>query len=151
MRSPSWISCTRSIAFSTRRRISSGDQSPGRSVASIALRIVGIERRLVLFEIQRDLLVGDLARQRPREEPRAGGDEHEAGDDAEPEDRGGRELQRLEGVGDRDDREQPGEQEADRAAQRQLDAPAPAHLPDHFEQLRAGIQLTHLLLLPVRT
>ena len=34
-----------------------------------------IERRLVLFEIQRDLFVGDLARQRPREEPRAGGDE----------------------------------------------------------------------------
>ena len=37
----------------------------------------------------------------------------------------------------------PGEQEAYRAAQRELDAPAPAYLPDHFEQLRAGIDLTH--------
>ena len=38
----------------------------------------GFERRLVLLEIERDLLVGDLARQRPGEEPRAGGDEHAA-------------------------------------------------------------------------
>ena len=66
-----------------------------------------------------------------------------AGDDAEPEDRGGRELQRFERVGDRENRDEPGEQESDRAAQRELDAPAPADLPDHFEQLRAGIDLTH--------
>ena len=106
----------------------------------------------MLFEIQGDLLVGDLARQRPREEPRAGGDEDEQGDDAECEDRGGRELERLERVGDRDDRDESGEQEAYRAAQRELDAPPPANLPDDFEQLRAGIDLTHRWLpLHVRT
>src|SRR6185436_18984815 len=87
--------------------------------------------------------------QRAREEPRAGGDEDEQGDNAEPEDRVGRELQRLERVGNGKDRNQGGEQEADRAAKRELDAPAPADLADHFEQLRAGIDLTHLLILPV--
>ena len=104
----------------------------------------GIKRRLVLFQVEHHLFVGHLARQRPREEPRAGGHQHEAGGNAEPEDGRGSELEGFERVGNGQDSHDAGNQEADRAAQRQLEAPSPAYLPDHFEQLRARIELTHL-------
>jgi hypothetical protein len=44
------------------------------------------ERGLVLLEIERHLLVGDLAQQRTGEEPGGRPRQHHAGDDAEPED-----------------------------------------------------------------
>ena len=102
----------------------------------------------MLFKVEHHLFVGDLARQGPREEPRAGGDQRQAGDNAEPEDGRGRELERLEGVGHRQNGEEARDQEADRTSQGELDAPAAANLPDHFEQLRARIKLTHRAVLP---
>ncbi len=103
----------------------------------------GVERGLVLFQVQRHLFVGDLAGERTRKEPRRRADQRHAGDDAEPEDGRGGELEGLERVGNRQDGGEPGKEESDSAAQRQLEAPPPANLPNHVEQLRAGIAPAH--------
>jgi hypothetical protein len=83
----------------------------------------GLERRLVLFEIERHLLVGHLAQQGPREEPARRAHQQHAGDDAEPEDGGGGEAEVVEGRGNRDI--------ASRPATRKPTAPRMASLARH--------------------
>ena len=95
----------------------------------------GLQRRLVLLQVERDPLVGHAPRHRPHEQPPAGADQHEVGRDAKAHDRGRAEPEQLEAV-------RRGEEGAERGGDENRDAPdgdpqAPAvpHVPNDPEDL----------------
>jgi hypothetical protein len=99
----------------------------------------GFERRLVLFEIERDLVVADATHQRADQEPAGKG---QGGDDErDPESEDGRraEAKRFERIGRGHQRDGGRRDEAHRAPQRELAAPALTHLTDDVDERRTGI------------
>ena len=84
----------------------------------------------MFLEIERDLFVGDLGEQRPRDEPRHGGGEGGQRGDAEREDGGGREAQRFEGDAGADENERAGHQRPQQSAYQQLAPPAETNLAE---------------------
>ena len=92
----------RGTARSPARRASRPGAASGRrsdppsTVASTALRMRRLERRVAFLEIERDLRVGDAAAQRPDQADAQQPGEDGERDDAERDDGGGAEAQRLE-------------------------------------------------------
>ena len=106
----------------------------------------GFERRIALLEIHGHLRVGDVAPQRPHEAVEQQRDEHRHRQDAEGDDRGGAEAERLEARGREQQREHGAGQDDDCAPQGEPEAPAIAHPTDDVDELRA---MVHVAVLPL--
>ena len=83
-----------------------------------------LQLRRVLFDVERDTLVGDPARDRSDEEPPPEGEQRHVGHDAEHDDRSRIELEQLEAEGRRQQRPERRRHENGHAAQAQPQAPA---------------------------
>src|SRR5262249_21956606 len=107
------------------------------------------ERRLVLLEIHRDLLVGHAPQQRPDEERIREQRDDERETDAEGEDRFGREPHPLQRDGRQHQRRREAPERDRRAAERQLQSPPAPDLVDDRNQLRPAVSvLCHDTLAP---
>ncbi len=93
-----------------------------------------LERRLVFFEVERDLFVADLAQQWTDDEPAGGRENRDADNNAEGEDGVGTEAQRFEREGSGDQYQRCGAKKSRGAAQGQLHAPAGADLANDVNQ-----------------
>jgi hypothetical protein len=87
----------------------------------------------VLFEVERDLLVARAAHQRPHEQVADQPGEPDPQDDAERDDRAGREAPGLETQRREHQQEQTDSDDPQGAAKGELHAPAPAHLADDLD------------------
>ncbi len=131
------------MADSTRRWTSAAEcGEPGRLLLTARIDRaddLGLERRLVLLEVEGDLLVGRLLHQRPDEQvddrPKHAQPQH----DAEGEDRRRREAPGLQRPRRRQQHDQAEPDHAERAAQRELHAPAAPDLPDDVDQFDGRI------------
>ena len=115
-----------------------------RRVGASAARFDGaddprLQGRLVLFEVERDLLVARAAHQRPHEEVADQAHERDAQDDAEGDDGAWSEAPGLEPQGREHEDEEADPHDAEGAAQGQFHAPAAPHLADDLDQLGRGI------------
>ena len=97
-----------------------------------------LERRLVLFEVERHLLVGHAASQRNEEEPVGRGRHHHEHRDACGDDRCPAEPGPLHAVGGEQEQPERDGRDRYRAAQRQLHAPARTDLRDDLEKACRG-------------
>ena len=93
-----------------------------------------LERRFVLLQVERHLLVADAAAERPHEEEPAEDDEHHVGHHAGDDDGGRAEAEALEAIGDREQGEDRGADQHGHAAQHDLPAPAAPDPPDDVQQ-----------------
>ena len=97
----------------------------------------GLQRRLMLLQVERHALVRDAPRHRPDEQPPAGGNQHQVGHDAERDDGGRTEPVQLQP--ERRGEEGPqrrGDQDRE-AAHGHAQAPAVPDVPDNAEHLVA--------------
>ena len=97
-----------------------------------------LQRRLVLLEIQRHLLIGDAPPERPHEKIENRSDDRRGQQDPRGNDRGGGKPRPLHPICGHHE-EHDGHADAPRdASQRQLRAPARAHLVDDLGEIRSG-------------
>ena len=118
-----------------RAEIAAGRQTGGLDRAQDG----GLQRRVALLEIQRDLRVGDASEQRPDEpEPHQAGEDDE-GRDAERDDGGRAEPERFETRRRQQQRQQRAGHDDDRSAQRQPHPPAVADTTDDVDELETTV------------
>ena len=120
------------------------DQAPKTQLTPDSIRFCplcghGLERRLVLLEIERHLLVADLTHQRAQQEPAGEGCRGQHDDDPESENGTGAEAKGLEGVRRPDQRDGGRRDECDGPLHRELHSPAASDLADDLKQGRSWI------------
>src|SRR5262249_28892661 len=106
-----------------------------------------LERGLMLFDIQRDLHVRNLAAQRAHEPEQDEPGDHRERRDTESRYRERAESQRVQAVGGDDEREQDADDDGDPAAKQRLRPPAVSNFADDVEELfaltSAGSRISH--------
>ena len=98
----------------------------------------GLEGRLVLLEIERDLRVGRPPPERAHQEPDAHREQREPCEDPEAGDYRGTEAAALHPPGGHQEGHQPDSEQRRQPAQRNAHAPAGSHVPNGVEQLESG-------------
>ena len=98
-----------------------------------------LQRRILLFDVERDLIVGDAAAQRPEQPHGHQRDDRDKHDNAETQDRFRRKGQRLQARRRQDEGEDDAGQHKETAAQRELHAPPLADVLDDLDQFCACV------------
>ena len=99
-----------------------------------------LQRWLVFFQIQGNLLVAGLPHQWADEEVPDQSNERQTNEDAERDDRGGSKAPRFQAVCRGKEHQHANANDSQRTTQRQLHAPSPSHLMDDLNQLRGRIR-----------
>ena len=98
----------------------------------------GLERRLMLLQVERDLCVGRPPPERAHEKPEPRGEERHPRGDSDSGDHAGAEAGSLHAPGGNQERHQPDPEQHRQPAQRDPHPPSVAHLADGVEQFQSG-------------